>query len=121
MLNRVKAPFTDEEVEALNFYQTHGNAHPFTCCSYNGCNRDEHNGGMLIANNKGWVCPCGKYKQKWAYEEMFAIIRGVYGVTVDWVLKWDDRDLGNVMKSEECRFIGNGIECLKFIKENKPV
>lgn len=39
--------------------------HGYTCCSFDGCNRNEQpNSGRLIATKDGWVCPCGKYKQK---------------------------------------------------------
>ncbi len=67
----LKAPFTDEQVVALNRYQEETFMHPFTCCSHDGCERHEReDSGMLIATNEGWVCPCGKWKQDWAHEFM---------------------------------------------------
>lgn len=78
---QIKAPFTDEQVKALNEFQHHGRVHPFTCCSpeeISECLRAKPRGtmdyatseGMLIATNDGWVCPCGKYTQEWAHEFM---------------------------------------------------
>lgn len=42
------------------------------------------------------------------------------GVNLDWELKWHPTDIGQVMKAEECRFIGSGKECIEFIEKNKP-
>lgn len=70
----IKAPFTDEQVKALNEYQTKGRFHPFTCCSPESvteCLRIKGTAeGLLTATNDGWICPCGKYKQDWAHEFM---------------------------------------------------
>lgn len=60
---RLDAPWTDEQVAALNLYQQRGEMHPFTCgiC-----------GAMLYATNNGWVCDdpkCG-YTQTWAHDFM---------------------------------------------------
>jgi hypothetical protein len=67
----IKVPFTDEQVEALNKFQTLGYMYEFTCMRYKGCNcSDENNWGLLTATNEGWICPCGKYKQDWAWEFM---------------------------------------------------
>jgi hypothetical protein len=74
-------PWSAEQVDALNRYQTSGRFHPFTC----GNNRTddihrayqkEHGGdfGQLVATETGWVCPvpgCG-YKQDWAHGAMLA-------------------------------------------------
>lgn len=70
-----KAPWTDDEVAALNGYQVVGVMHPFTC------GRDGHaatpenpTGGSpdLVATNAGWVCPdpACEYTQNWAHEFM---------------------------------------------------
>jgi hypothetical protein len=45
---------------------------------------------------------------------------GVYGVDINWNIQWDKSDLGNVMKSQDCRFIGSEKECIKFIEKYKP-
>ena len=82
-MEKINAPFTDEQVKNLNDYQTKGRFHPFTCCSPESipeCTRagKEVDGeyvkgtseGLLVASNEGWVCPCGKYKQNWAHAFM---------------------------------------------------
>ena len=83
-----KAPWTDKEVQILNWNQQNGQGHPFTCggknapsCLRNKSYEDRHNGipvpytsnneGILIATNTGWVCPCGEYTQDWAGDGMF--------------------------------------------------
>ncbi len=66
-MEKITAPFTEEQVERLNKYQNERRFHPFTCCSY-GCKREDE--GILIATKDGWVCPCGKYKQDWAHDFM---------------------------------------------------
>ncbi len=57
---------SDEYIEYLNNYQKNSYTHPLTCCSFNGCNRlEQTNEGVLIATKEGWICPCGKYTQKY--------------------------------------------------------
>lgn len=58
----VKAPFTTEQVRALNRWQSLGYVHEFTC----ECGR------RLTATPAGWVC-VGKdcdYTQDWAHDFM---------------------------------------------------
>ncbi len=73
-INKIKAPFSKEQVEKLNEYQGKGEFHPFTCCSDDAggtdCERRNGKEGKLIATEEGWVCPCGKYSQKWAHKFM---------------------------------------------------
>lgn len=70
-LTKIKAPFSDEQITALKKFQTEAPAHPFTCCSFDDCDRsEEKNFGILIPNKSGFVCPCGKYRQRWAWQEM---------------------------------------------------
>ena len=82
-MEKVKAPYTDEQVKSLNEFQNNGIIHPFTCCSpsyINECTRacKEIDGkivegttdGLLVATKDGWICPCGKYKQDWSYKFM---------------------------------------------------
>lgn len=67
----VRAPFTDEQVIALQKWQDAGVIHPFTCCSHDGCersSREDH--GVLIPTKEGWICPCGKWKQDWCHDFM---------------------------------------------------
>lgn len=81
-MERINAPFTKEQVERLNEYQTKGRFHPFTCIGQMKEQENENgkftertrsecpNSGTLIATEEGWVCPCGEYKQSWAHEFM---------------------------------------------------
>ena len=74
ILKMIYVPFTDEQVKNLNNFQKNGRIHPFTCCSPEDiveCRSGEGTSkGLLEATNNGWVCPCGKYTQDWAYEFM---------------------------------------------------
>lgn len=58
---KVFAPFTPEQVEALNAWQQLGYIHPFTCPS--GC-------GPLVAHQIGWRCPVCDNAQNWAHDFM---------------------------------------------------
>lgn len=70
-MEKIKAPFTEEQVKNLNDYQELGCFHPFTCCSHDDCDRRKQpNEGRLRATTEGWVCPCGKWKQDWAHAFM---------------------------------------------------
>jgi hypothetical protein len=59
----ITAPWTPEQVDALNRYQQAGRFHPFTC-------PEGH--GSLTATADGWVCSLGidrcDYTQNWAHE-----------------------------------------------------
>ena len=70
----IHAPFTAEQVVALNDYQTTRWFHPFTC----GHCRDLMVGGvpfrecLLVATEAGWTCPTCDYTQDWAWKFMAA-------------------------------------------------
>lgn len=59
----VRAPFTIEQVEALNAWQTRGDVHPFTCGDAL-CRAD------LVATESGWICRRCTYRQDWAHDFM---------------------------------------------------
>lgn len=73
-MKTVEAPFTEEQVDNINDYQTSYTFHPFTCCSpedIEECLRAKgEDDGILIASKEGLTCPCGKYKQDWVHEFM---------------------------------------------------
>lgn len=83
-MERIEAPFTDEQVLALNRSQRNGMLHGFTCCSPESVKECTRAGkvvdgyyvsgttnGTLQATRDGWVCPCGKMPlQEWAYAFM---------------------------------------------------
>lgn len=65
-MTAVRAPFTPDQVAALNRWQTTRPVHPFTCG-----NRDDHEGeGILTATPDGWTCPECDYAQDWAHDFM---------------------------------------------------
>lgn len=73
----VRAPFTAEQVEALNRYQQCKIMHPFTCGHCRDADEhyldgewitpDEH---LLVATEAGWTCPTCDYTQDWAHDFM---------------------------------------------------
>lgn len=64
-LKKIIAPWTQEQVDTLNFAQGCGFLHPFTCPGdLDTC----HLHRDLIATLDGWVCACGRYRQEWAFE-----------------------------------------------------
>lgn len=71
-MNRIYAPFTPEQVEALNRYQQSDHVQPFTC----GRRGDGLHGelwsdtGTLVATIDGWICCWCDYKQNWANKFM---------------------------------------------------
>lgn len=60
-MDPIKAPWTPEQVKALNEFQACPSVHPYTC---GGCN----NRDGLVATAEGWRCPDCDYKQDWAHE-----------------------------------------------------
>jgi len=63
------APWTAEQVSALNEYQQSGWMHPYTCGNRDVVNhlmRGERDLGILIATTEGWVCRDCYYTQNWA-------------------------------------------------------
>ncbi len=64
----ITAPFTLEQVRALNAYQGRNDRHPFTCRNRgDGAHVGE---SELVARIEGWICiQCG-YTQDWAYPQM---------------------------------------------------
>ena len=69
-MNRIRAPFTPQQVVALNRFQTSGELHTFTCGF-----SDDHpdDGGILVAVQHGWICPATcDYELDWAWDFMAA-------------------------------------------------
>lgn len=66
------APWTDEQVEALNEYQQVAPMHPFTCARRDRGHGDhgERDVGILVATNDGWICRDCDYTQNWAHPFM---------------------------------------------------
>lgn len=79
------ATWTQEQVDALNSFQSSGKWHPFTCDGGAGGDRcdaahkayqAEHGGdfGQLAATTDGWICPVCGYKQDWAHGFMMGVV-----------------------------------------------
>lgn len=54
----IEAPWSEDQVDCLNYYQAAGFMHPYTCP---GCAAE------LIATQDGWRCPFDDYRQSWAH------------------------------------------------------
>jgi hypothetical protein len=61
---KITAPWTPEQVAALNRYQ-HSGWHPFTCP----CSSEPHE-FVLFATSDGWICKGCNYTQNWAWDYM---------------------------------------------------
>ncbi|WP_037606533.1 hypothetical protein [Streptacidiphilus rugosus] len=66
--DRIRAPWDEADVAALNAFQRSGRGHPFTC----GAPHRLHQ--TLIAEPDGWHCPDDScdFRQEWAYAAMAA-------------------------------------------------
>ena len=78
-MERLRAPFTPEQVAALNAYQASNQFHPFTCgdrsTPAHHARQAEHPNedlGQLVAGPQGWTCPATgcAYTQDWAWQDM---------------------------------------------------
>lgn len=79
-MDTVYAPFTEDQVDSLNWYQRTSSFHEFTCGNDN-CPGKRHvsynpkykppepapTGDMLVATANGWICPSCDYTQNWAH------------------------------------------------------
>ena len=66
---QIKAPFTPEQVLALNRWQNAGYIHEFTCAN-RGDGKHGDGNGVLIATVRGWICQFCDYEQDWCHEVM---------------------------------------------------
>jgi hypothetical protein len=80
-MTQIRAPWTQEQVDALNRYQREGRFHAFTCGCDDRCDaahvahaekNDDRDYGLLVATKDGWVCPVCGYTQNWAHAFMAA-------------------------------------------------
>lgn len=62
----IRAPWTKEQVDALNRFQRLGFVHEFTC-------PEPHEDRTLVATPHGWRCLICGYTQDWAHESMLHI------------------------------------------------
>ncbi len=77
-MDRITAPWTAQQVSALNLYQRKGRFHPFTCGGERGdaahrayaASHGDRDEGLLVAHPDGWRCPVCGYRQDWAHAIM---------------------------------------------------
>ncbi|MGY3581471.1 hypothetical protein ACVIGB_000458 [Bradyrhizobium sp. USDA 4341] len=62
MGDKITAPWTADQVAALNRFQVSGFVHEFTCINDHGTASR-----VLIAHSDGWHCPTCAYQQNWAH------------------------------------------------------
>ncbi|MDB5185046.1 MAG: hypothetical protein JWN38_854 [Candidatus Saccharibacteria bacterium] len=73
---QIRAPFSSEQVAALNIYQTDGIFHPFTCGNdvlHDAQAADgQEQEWLLVATPEGWTCSSEAcdYTQEWAWDFM---------------------------------------------------
>lgn len=65
MSGKITAPWTPEQVDALNAYQRLGYVHEFTCP-----HGENHQDRILVATASGWRCRWCDYTQDWAHDFM---------------------------------------------------
>lgn len=66
---RLRVPWTQDQVDALNRHQATGPFHPYTCPNRND-GRHQDRGvdlGALVATPSGWICSDCTYRQDWAH------------------------------------------------------
>lgn len=87
-MSLIYAPWTDEQVAALNRWQDCDWVHPFTCGKRDTPDHKldakvhgKHDHGILIATTNGWQCPVCDYTQNWAHDFMLNPPRNIL---VDW-------------------------------------
>lgn len=66
-VDRVFAPWTIEQVEALNHFQGRSDVHAFHCDNLTCVGGDKT---RLIATRDGWICGMCTYALNWAYDFM---------------------------------------------------
>ena len=62
--DRWVAPWSPEQVAALNAAQADDRFHGYTCPGDHTCSGRTR---KLLATPEGWVCDCGGYDQGWAH------------------------------------------------------
>lgn len=69
-MSRILAPFSDEQVESLKAWQKgEGSQNTVCLCDAEDKSKCPEN-GILIPHKYGFLCPCGRYTQKWCHDYM---------------------------------------------------
>jgi hypothetical protein len=83
MKDFTKAPWTTEEVDALNRYQRIGMFHPFTCPNHHEMQDVDR---ALFATRNGWICAHCDYTQDWAHQAMLIAPEKLVPIPCDVIL-----------------------------------
>jgi hypothetical protein len=71
---KITAPWDAATVAALNRWQAAGSVHPFyrhdAAHAQSAALLGQSDGGVLVANPNGWLCPACGYTQDWAHDFM---------------------------------------------------
>jgi hypothetical protein len=67
---RLVAPWTPEQVHALNDFQCNPMFHPFTCLNQGSADHYQGEHAVLVATKNGWICTYCGYTQNWAHPFM---------------------------------------------------
>jgi len=80
--NALRAPWSDEQVDALNRFQRRGDVHPFTCPNHSEMRDIDR---ALFATVNGWICAHCDYRQDWAHEAMVSgpVLESYYKLPCD--------------------------------------
>lgn len=73
-----RAPFTPDQVQALERQQQNRTLHPFTCPNRSDGNHRENDIdlGALVPTVRGWICQYCDYTQGWAREFIAGSVPG---------------------------------------------
>jgi hypothetical protein len=63
---KIRPPWTQEQVNALNQRQKNQAYHPYTCGGSRKDAKHLDGEGVLVATVDGWRCPFCDYRQDWA-------------------------------------------------------
>jgi hypothetical protein len=64
-MTMINAPFTGEQVQSMNGFQTRSLMHPMTC-RVDDC-RSVNGSGPMTATTLGWMCRSCDYRQDWTF------------------------------------------------------
>ena len=66
IIDKVVAPWSEEQCLVLNRLQHDDRLHPYTCPGERQFCRGDDGRRRLRATPHGWICRCGRYRQDWA-------------------------------------------------------
>lgn len=64
-MNKIKAPWTEEQVRVLKWWQEDEPFHSYTCLNRGDGGHPE--GSKLVPTTQGWICEYCSFTQEWAW------------------------------------------------------